>query len=145
LLLQAECSNGTLHQYFYNSAGDTAKETLAALKRLGAVSAYEVFAKAIAVFGESGYTSDRNARQQRLDSIPDQHRVFGQLTDELFEKSEDVVSLAIDRVGDAYNEQQIKPNAYERKSSLRIASLVLLVVLIMGAATLTVCGIMGLL
>jgi hypothetical protein len=134
--LEAESSNGTLHQYFYNPTGDHAPETLAALERVGAHQAHAVLVKAISAFGPSGYPTDRRERINRLKSIPDQYEVFQRLTDELFAQSvqsQDVFSLAIDRVGDAYNERGINPSDYARASKLRWPAIVLLVLLFFTA------------
>jgi len=136
--LQAEASNGTLHQYFYNSTGDSAAQTLTALERLGAKRAHTILGNAIAAFGVSGYTSNREERIKRLTSIPNQYEVFQGLTDKLFDESEDFISLAIDHVGDAYNERGIEVGHYARASKLRLPSIVLLLLILVFAVVVAV-------
>lgn len=131
--LQAEASNGTLHQYFSNSTGDQAEETLAALNRMGASNAHRILSKAVSAFGQAGYCADRAERNRRLALIPDQYEVFQQITDELFEESEDVVSLAIDRVGSAYEERGVAAGESENTSRIfRIVAVVLVAVLVLA-------------
>ncbi|MEX2170445.1 MAG: DUF4375 domain-containing protein [Pirellulales bacterium] len=67
--LQAEVSNGALHQYFYNSTGDNVFDTLLALQSLGATNCHRILNEAVAAFGEQGYPIDRNERIKRLDSF----------------------------------------------------------------------------
>ena len=131
--LQAEASNGTLHQYFSNSSGDHAEEALAALKRLGADRAHRILRKAMAAFGKAGYSGDRAERNRRLDLIPNQYEVFQELTDELFDESEDVVSLAIDRVRSAFEKRGIAEDESERTPRLlRVVAAVLVAVLLLA-------------
>jgi hypothetical protein len=134
--LQAEASNGSLHQYFDNSTGDSAPDALATLQRVGATQGHAVLAKAMSAFGPSGYPTDRTVRMNRLKSIPDQYEVFQRLTDELFAHaahSEDVIYLALDRVGDAYNEQGIDPTDYARASKLRWPAIAILALTVFAA------------
>ena len=104
--LEAEASNGSLHQYFANSTGDSAIDALAALERIGAPRAAEVLREAMKLFGDGPYPIDRAKRNTVLDAITEQNEddndTFDRLTDRLFDESEDVRSLALDRVGDAY-------------------------------------------
>jgi hypothetical protein len=131
--LQAEASNGTLHQYFSNSTGDQAEEALAALKRMGANNAHRILSKAVAAFGQAGYCSDRAERNRRLELIPDQYEVFQQITNELFDDSEDVASLAIDRVGSAYEERGIAADEPENAPRIfKIVAVVLATVLVLA-------------
>jgi hypothetical protein len=135
--LQVEASNGSLHQYFYNSTGDGAMETLAALERIGANQAHGVLAKAVSAFGPAGYPSDRTERIKRLDSIQNHDNIFQRLADELFAQSadsEDVIFLALDRVGDAYNEQRIDASDYVDASRLRWPAAVVLMLVVFAAA-----------
>jgi hypothetical protein len=139
--LNAEASNGSLHQYFYNSTGDAAAETVAALERLGASQAQRVLTKAMAAFEPAGYTCDRMERIKRLDSIPNSYDVFGHLTEELFAGSDediDIVSNALDRVGDTYNELKLDADMYEQTPPLRLAASALLVVLLVGLVAVVV-------
>ena len=127
--LQAEASNGSLHQYFYNSTGDAAFETLDALHRINAPNAASVLSDSIATVSDGDYPTDRLKRQAALNAMPDSYHTFGTLTDRLFEESEDVTSLAIDRVGDAYTRENITAAEPSASKPMRaIAAAVLLVV-----------------
>lgn len=127
--LEGEASNGTLHQYFSNSTGDSAVDAHAALRRLGATNAAKVLQEAISLFGHE-FPIDRTTRNDLLDSMTtDGNRgydIFDKLTDRLFEESEDVRSLAIDRVGDAYIRDGITDVPTDCWSGKRMIAVILL-------------------
>jgi hypothetical protein len=129
--LEAEASNGTLHQYFYNSTGDDALETVAALKRLNAPQAASILTDAIAIF-VGDYPKDRIVRQNALNQIDSSYEQFSYLTDRLFTESEDVTSLAIDRVGEKYEISGIKEDESTQSTTIRIVALGLLVLIILS-------------
>lgn len=122
--LEAEASNGTLHQYFSNSTGDSAVDTLGALDRIGAQCAANVLRDALKLFGEGPYPTDRTRRNKALDSLPTD--AFSNLTDRLFDESEDVRSLAIDRVGDAYITNEIQDKSRSSSKLVRWFARILL-------------------
>ncbi|UXM95785.1 DMP19 family protein [Bartonella sp. HY329] len=61
--LMMEMENGSLHQYFYNSSGDNAPETLEVLKKYKLEEDAEIFAQALAMF-KSPYPKDRMTRSK---------------------------------------------------------------------------------
>jgi hypothetical protein len=130
--LQAEASNGGLHQYFDSSTGDSALEAFDALKRIGAPSAAAVLSESIAMLSPGEYPTDQAKRQQALASIPDSYGAFGALTDRLFEESEDVTSLAIDRVGNTYIRQRITDAEPLVPNRMRASAI--LILLLIGVA-----------
>lgn len=66
-VLDREVFNGGFHQYFSNSSGKYAQETLAALRELGAVEIAELLAEAIDAFPEKQVPKDRKLRNEQLD------------------------------------------------------------------------------
>ena len=132
--LEAEASNGTLHQYFTNSTGDSAIDTLAALERIGAPSAAQVLRDAMKLFGDEPYPTDRKQRNKSLDLLPTD--AFSNFTDRLFDESEDVQTLALDRVGDAYVSKEITDVSKSTSNYIRwlaILMLCLVAVAVVGA------------
>jgi hypothetical protein len=127
--LQAEASNGSLHQYFDNSTGDRALDTLDALSRINAPNAAAVFSASIGTISAGDYPRDRLKRQAVLASISNCYDVFGALTDRLFEESEDVTSLAIERVGDAYAREGITEDEATATNSMRLIAAVILLLI----------------
>jgi hypothetical protein len=64
--LEAEVNNGGFHQYFFNSSGEYARETLAALAAVNAPITQDLLERAIAVAFPCGYPSDAGAHQDSL-------------------------------------------------------------------------------
>ena len=64
--LQTEINNGGLFQYFYNTAGDHAAETLADLKEIGANKTATILEEAFARFPQGKPDPDRILRQRQL-------------------------------------------------------------------------------
>jgi hypothetical protein len=65
-LLDAEVCNGGFSQYFFNSWGDYAAETAAALHHLGASRMASLLESAMAEFGPDGPPRDRDVRATRV-------------------------------------------------------------------------------
>jgi hypothetical protein len=127
--LEVEASNGTLDQYFSNSTGDSAIDTHAALLRLGASNAAGILQEAMSLFG-SEFPTDRKARNDTLKAMTtttnEGDDILDKLTDRLFSESEDVRSLALDRVGDAYVRNAISDVPQDRWPARRLAAVVVL-------------------
>jgi hypothetical protein len=68
-ILDAEIVNGGLHQYFSNSSGRYAHETLAALLELGAAHSAKLLQQAIHCFPRKQVSKDREVRDEQLDGI----------------------------------------------------------------------------
>lgn len=64
--LEQEVNGGGFDQYFYNSSGDLANETVAALITIGAKKTAKICQKALKVFGGS-LPTDRAERQEYMD------------------------------------------------------------------------------
>lgn len=61
--LEREVNNGGFHQFFFNSSGDNADETVAALESVGAHNAAELLRQAIAKFPGGKVSGDQDERQ----------------------------------------------------------------------------------
>lgn len=92
--LQTEINNGGLFQYFYNSTGDHAAETLADLKAIGATKTAAVLEEAMARFPQGKPNPDRVLRQRQLLRIGDLHgREFDDLDQRFYFRSEALADL----------------------------------------------------
>lgn len=110
--LSVEVNNGGFHQYFWNSAGDTAVETVAALKRMEATQTRGMLERALDLLEPlGGFTADREARQERMKRLPEDSLLFDPLSDEFFASTEDLDGKAMRRVADAYKRNGISPIA----------------------------------
>jgi hypothetical protein len=66
--LESEVNNGGFSQYFYNSSGDFANETLSSLTDIGANKTADIYSKAFTALGGE-LPSDRNKREKLLDKL----------------------------------------------------------------------------
>lgn len=67
--LEGEVNNGGFHQYFLNSAGETANFVPQALRRIGARSAAEIAERALRVVSSEPLPEDQDARQAMLEGL----------------------------------------------------------------------------
>jgi hypothetical protein len=65
-VLHLDVSNGGLHEYFFNSAGDAALATREALIRLGAAERAKILDCAFTAFPGSKPSADREQRNEQL-------------------------------------------------------------------------------
>lgn len=82
--LEREVNNGGFNQFFFNSAGDQAVQTVAALHRIGAHAAAALVERANGAFGIAGPSSDRNARQKQIESLGEQSSALWEALDNAF-------------------------------------------------------------
>jgi hypothetical protein len=87
--LEREINNGGLNQYFYNSSGDFAHETIASLRTIGAGKTADILQKAIDQFPGSAVPKDRVKRQEELEQIEDTANEVWEQLDQAFYKYED--------------------------------------------------------
>jgi hypothetical protein len=64
--LEAEVNNGGFEQFYFNSAGDHATETVKSLESIGANQTARLVQRTNALFGEAGPSPDRLTRQKQL-------------------------------------------------------------------------------
>jgi len=64
-----QVENGGISQFFWNSQGDYALETLEALQAIGAAESYRVLAQACALFPDGRPSQDQEVRQDQIRDI----------------------------------------------------------------------------
>ncbi len=114
---------------------------MGALDRIGAQCAANVLREALKLFGEGLYPTDRTQRNKTLDSLPTD--VFSNLTDRLFDESEDVRSLAIDRVRDAYIKNEIRDESRASSKLVRWFAMILLFLFIIAVIGAVIASMQG--
>jgi hypothetical protein len=72
--LEREVNNGGFGQFFANSSGNTSVETVAALKKIGAVQAANLVQLATDLFPNGAPPRDRDERLDLLNAVSDEHR-----------------------------------------------------------------------
>lgn len=87
--LEAECNNGSLSQFFFNSSGEFALSALDGLQRLKLPKTYAALHSAIAYFG-GDYPLDRERRMDKLFEIEEQ---FGE---DVFDEANDIITGGAD-------------------------------------------------
>lgn len=95
--LEAEVNNGGFHQFFYNSSGDYALETAAALAEIGAVYTKQLLEQAFTVFPQQAPPKHRGLRQQQLLAISeDQENFLSSLDEKFYLYVDPIGSLLVD-------------------------------------------------
>ena len=87
--LEAECNNGSLSQFFFNSSSEFALSALDGLQRLKLPKTYAALHSAIAYFG-GDYPLDRERRMDKLFEIEEQ---FG---GDVFDEASDIITGGAD-------------------------------------------------
>ncbi|NOT52744.1 MAG: DMP19 family protein [Chitinophagaceae bacterium] len=87
--LEREINNGGFSQFFYNSSGDFAHETLTSLRAIGATKTANILQQAIDQFPDSIVPKERLHRQNILEQIHDKAGEIWDQLDEKFYKYED--------------------------------------------------------
>lgn len=92
--LEREVNNGGFQQFFWNSSGDTAVETLRALEALGATEAARLVTRALAVFPDARPPADREARIALLETLPaEATATWSDLDDAFYRYPDDLTAL----------------------------------------------------
>lgn len=92
--LEAEVNNGGFDQFYFNSAGDHAVETVAALERIGARHTAGIVTRANAAFRDGRPPRERAARQKQLLALSKVAKEeLGELDDEFYEYRDDLKGL----------------------------------------------------
>lgn len=87
--LEREINNGGFNQYFYNSSGDFAHDTIISLRTIGADKTADILQKAIDQFPNSTVSKDRAKRQEVLEQIEEAANEVWEQLDQTFYKYED--------------------------------------------------------
>lgn len=99
-IIEAEINNGGFDQYFINSSGDFAQDTVASLKKIGAQKTADLLQSANAQFGPSGPPKDRKARLDLIESMEesgsDYQDYFEDLDTQFYKYEDDLSQLMYD-------------------------------------------------
>jgi hypothetical protein len=98
--LEAEVNNGGFHQYFFNTAGDHAQETIGALQEIGANYTAGLLQQAMSVFPGQAPLADRYERQEQLlDKIGEEGVAFlNELDQKFYAYTDPIGALLVDYV-----------------------------------------------
>lgn len=106
--LEGEINNGGFHQYFSNSAGDHAIETVSALKKIGAGYTAEILEQSLTVFPEKAPFSDREKRQEQLFAIGEENeKLLNELDDKFYAYTDPIGSLLVKYLKDHKDDIQL--------------------------------------
>jgi hypothetical protein len=99
LMLCLEASSGGIYQFLFNSAGNEANATIAALRRIGALAHAQLLQEAIAAFGPPGPATDIDARRRQIEGIGEAGRRAWRALDERYQSvAADLVALLRDYI-----------------------------------------------
>ena len=97
--LEREINNGGFSQYFYNSSGGFAHQTVHSLQTIGANVTAEILQKAIDQFPNKKVPQDRAERQDILEQIRDTAElIWEELDKKFFEYQDDLNTLNLNFV-----------------------------------------------
>jgi hypothetical protein len=90
-----QINNGGVHQCFCNATGDLIADVLEGLEKIGAVQTYSIFQRAVSLF-QDGPDPDQEVRRGQMDAmLIDDNAPFEALTDEFYERPEDLYGLLL--------------------------------------------------
>lgn len=97
--LEGEVNNGGFNQYFFNSAGDFAQETVVALRKIGAHYTADILLQSFSVFPKNSPIRDRYKRQKVLLKIGEEKEEFlNELDEKFFAYTDPIGSLLIEYI-----------------------------------------------
>jgi hypothetical protein len=92
--LEREVNNGGFEQFFLNSSGDYARPVVDALQRIGATQAAQLVDRAIAPFGTTGPSPDRDTRTAQVEILGEPARdLWNALTEAFLKYPDDLTGL----------------------------------------------------
>jgi len=91
-LLETEVNNGGFDQYYFNSCGNLAVETVKALKKIGAIETAGLLEAANADIPNLPLPENRDERSEILDQVRENSR-FNALESEFYQENENRISL----------------------------------------------------
>ncbi len=95
--LEKEINNGGFNQYFYNSSGDFAHQTIISLREINAIKTADILQLAIDQFPNSIVPKDRSERQEILEKIEEKaNEVWEQLDKRFLEYEDNLYDLNIE-------------------------------------------------
>ncbi|MCB0754356.1 MAG: DMP19 family protein [Flavobacteriales bacterium] len=97
--LEREINNGGFNQFYFNSSGDYAHETVDYLKKIGANKTAEIVETANAQWPDGNVPKDRNDRQETLEEIEvEADPVWEECDTKFYEYQDDIAGLLLDLV-----------------------------------------------
>ena len=97
--LEREINNGGFSQYFSNTSGDNAHETVLSLKAIGADKTADILQKAIDQFPNKTVPKDRDKRTEIVEEIEETaDEVWSDLDQKFYEYEDDLNTLNIEYV-----------------------------------------------
>lgn len=97
--LEAELNNGGFDQFFFNSAGDKAADTINALSSIGAEHTANIVRAACAKFPGGLPPKDRDARQELLEQVSPNSDAFEEEDQAFLEYNDDLSDLVANYAG----------------------------------------------
>lgn len=92
--LEREINNGGFNQYFINSSGDFAHQTIQSLRAVGATATADILQKAIDQFPDKIVPQDRDKRIELVEHIEETaNEVWEELEQKFFEYADDLITL----------------------------------------------------
>jgi hypothetical protein len=92
--LEREINNGGFNQYFINSSGDFAHQTIQSLTAIGATTTADILQKAIDQFPDRKVPQDRDDRIELVEQIEETaNEVWEELDGKFFEYADDLNTL----------------------------------------------------
>lgn len=100
-LLEAEVSNGGFDQYFFNSAGDHALQTVDLLRQIGSKEMLALLTQAIEAFGPNPPSSNRETRWAQMDILPEAvSDEWEGIEQKFYGSTESIVDLIMNHIAD---------------------------------------------
>ena len=100
-LLESEVNNGGFDQYFFNSAGNYALQTMDLLRRIGSKGTLALLTQAIEAFGLNPPSSDRETRWAQMDMLPEAASdEWDRLNREFYNSTESLADLVVNYIGE---------------------------------------------
>jgi len=98
-MLEGQVNNGGFDQYFFNSSGDYAHETLEALERINAPQMRNILDEAIKSFPITPVPKDTEKRRKFMEDLPESiSNNWVRLDNEFYEYPENLARLVIEYV-----------------------------------------------
>lgn len=98
-MLEGEVNNGGFDQYFFNSSGEFAHETLNALESINAPKMAELLNQAINIFPNLPIPKDTETRRELMEDLPENiSDKWDNLDDNFYEYPENLAGLVIEYV-----------------------------------------------
>ncbi len=98
-MLDAQVNNGGFDQYFFNSSGENAHETLIALEKINALKTAHLLREAISVFPKLPVPKDTNIRRELMNDSPEEiPNKWEKLDNQFYKSKEHIGGLVISYV-----------------------------------------------